>query len=433
MKNFGRRDFIFRSTIALGAGLTIPSLNLRSSSFNPQDWQSIREQFKLDPNRINMALMLLASHPRQVAEAIEKHRKGFDNDPVSYWEEHALDSQKMIKEAAAHYISAQPDEVALTDSTTMGLGILYNGLKLSANDEIVTTTHDHYSTEKSLEFATRKNGASIKRVVLYQDAHTISIDEVTENLKKAIGPKTRVVAVTWVHSSTGVKLPLHEMAKVIKQINQSRTEKSRIYFCVDGVHGFGVGNVTMADLGCDFFVAGTHKWIFGPRGTGIIFARRDAWDFIEPTIPAFSRNAYGNWLGLVDDTKLNFSDLVSPGGFHSFEHRWALPEAFNFHLSIGKDKIETRTLQLSTLLKEGLSRISHIKLHTPVSKTLSAGINCFEVQGIPADSVVKKLHQQHIIASDSPYRISYARLTPCIINTEEEVMTCIKALEDIKS
>jgi selenocysteine lyase/cysteine desulfurase len=433
MSNLGRRHFLQRSGLAFAAGLFLPSLKAHSRPFDPQNWQSVREQFKLDPERINMALMLLASHPRQVADAIEMHRKNFDNDPVSYWEENAFNNQKAIKEAAAQYVAAQPDEIALTDSTTMGLGILYNGLKLTNEDEILTTTHDHYSTEKSLEFKARRTGASVKRIVLYKEAHTISIDEVTANLKKAIGPKTRIVAVTWVHSSTGVKLPLHEMAEVIKQANQSRPAARRIYFCVDGVHGFGIGNVTMADLGCDFFVAGTHKWIFGPRGTGIIFARRDAWDMIEPTIPAFSRNAYGHWLGLVAESSLTFSDLVSPGGFHSFEHRWALPEAFKFHLNIGKDKIEQRTQQLSSMLKEGLQSISHVKLHTPLSEKLSAGINCFEVDGIKPGDIVKKLHEKNIVASDSPYRISYARLTPCIINTEEEVMACIKALENIKS
>jgi len=313
----------------------------------------------------------------------------------------------------------------------MGLALLYNGLKLSKGDEIVTTKHDHYSTEKSLEFATQRNGAAIKRIVLYKDAHNISVDEVVSNLKKAIGPKTRIVAVTWVHSSTGVKLPLKEMSEVIRQINTSRTEKDRIYFCVDGVHGFGIDNITMADLGCDFFVAGTHKWLFGPRGTGIFFARKDAWDMIQPTIPAFSRTAYGNWLGLVPDSSLNFSDVISPGGFHSFEHRWALSEAFNFHLSIGKNKIEQRTQQLSTLLKEGLQSISHVKLHTPLSEKLSAGINCFEIDGLDPEEVVKRLHKKHIIASTSPYRISYARLTPCVINREEEVKVCLEALENI--
>lgn len=432
MSKMNRRHFLTSSGLAIGAGVLLPNLNLKAKAFDSQDWSSVRDQFSLASDRINMALMLLASHPQKVKDAIERHRKGFDHDPVSYWEENRQ-LQETVKEAAAKYIGASVDEVALTDSTTMGLGTLYGGLKLTADDEILTTTHDHYSTEKSLEFATQKNGASINRIILYKDAHTVTVDEVTANLKKAIGPKTRIVAVTWVHSSTGVKLPLRKMADVIEAANKSRNEKNRIYFCVDGVHGFGIDNITMSGLGCDFFVAGTHKWIFGPRGTGILFGKKDAWQMVSPTIPAFSFNAYGNWLGLVPQENLTFSDTVSPGGFHSFEHRWALKEAFNFQLAIGKEKVQQRTRQLATMLKEGLRAISHVKLHTPLSTELSAGINCFEVDGLTADEVVQKLHKKHIIASNSPYRTSYARLTPCIINTHDEVMSCIKAVENINA
>jgi len=77
MSKLGRRNFIVRSGMALGAGMLLSALKLNAQSFNPEDWQSVRAQFKLDPEKINMALMLLASHPKTVADAIDKHRKNF--------------------------------------------------------------------------------------------------------------------------------------------------------------------------------------------------------------------------------------------------------------------------------------------------------------------------------------------------------------------
>ena len=230
-----------------------------------------------------------------------------------------------------------------------------------------------------------------------------------------------------------MKLPIRAMADAIKEVNNQRTAANRIYFSVDGVHGFGIENKSMADLGCDFFAASAHKWIFGPRGTGILWARKEAWDMITPTIPSFSDSAYNMWLGNLAPGKLSFSDLHSPGGFHSFEYRWALKEAFEFQLEIGKAKVEDRTHQLSTLLKEGLRGIKHVKLHTPVSPALSAGINCFEVDGMTSEEVIKKLHSKNIIGSAAPYAVSYARLTPSIVNNEAEVRTCVTAVENIKS
>ncbi len=380
-----------------------------------------------------MSQMLFASHPRWVSDAIEKHRNAFDFNPIEYQVENLFKLEVVARQSAATYLQVEPEEIVMTDSTTMGLGILYTGLKLKSGDEVLTTTHDHYVTEKSLEYAALKNNASIRRISLYQNPALATVDEIVGTLAKSIGPHTRIVAVTWVHSCTGVKLPIRDMADVIKKENEKRTAADRIYFCVDGVHGFGIENVTMESLGCDFFSAGAHKWLFGPRGTGILWGKRDAWEMVLPTIPAFSEMSYEMWLGKIPQGKINFSDLHTPGGFHSFEYRWALNTAFDFHLRIGKDKIEARTHQLNTMLKEGMREMKHVKLHTPITNRLSAGINCFEVDGMKPEDVVGKFKEKNIIANPSPYKTVYARLTPSIVNSEEEVKICLDALAKMKS
>ncbi|HLU93123.1 MAG TPA: aminotransferase class V-fold PLP-dependent enzyme [Membranihabitans sp.] len=445
-----RRKFILNSGLALGVATTLPSIpvsvgqsqKLTETSEGYNSWRDVREQFLLTDDQIHMALMLFASHPLPVRKAIEYHREGFDQNPAIHWEENIMypfldgemekQQQFIQSNSAAKYLECDPGEVAFTDSTTMGLAILYTGLKLNPTDEILTTTHDHYSTEKSLEYSARLHGASIRKISLYDEPAKVTVELICEKLKRSISSRTRIVAVTWVHSSTGVKLPLREMSDVIANENKNRPENKRIYFCVDGVHGFGIENITMEDTGCDFFAAGTHKWMFGPRGTGILWARNDAWDMVEPIIPSFHLRPYGQWLGAIPQEPLTFNEKCSPGGFHSFEYRWAQKEAFDFHLKIGKDKIQERTHQLSSLLKEGLKSISHVTLHTPLDPKLSSGINCFEVAGFSPDEVVKKFMEKRIIASTSPYRESFVRLTPCIINTEDEVKTCLDLVAGLK-
>lgn len=422
----------------MGTGLTLPAgLSVkRSQSVNSKlkldSWDSVRNQFPLEKEKIHMAMMLLSSHPKPVQDAIDKHRKRFNENPAEYWENNFQTVKPRITKAAAEYLDCKPGEVALTGSTTEGLGTLYTGFKLGSNDEILTTTHDHYSTEKALDYAVAKTGASLKRISLYEEPSETTVDEILANLKAGITPNTKLVAVTWVHSSTGVKLPIREVSDLIRDANMKRSSDKRIYLAVDGVHGFGVEDITMESMGCDFFVAGTHKWLFGPRGTGIIWAKEDAWDQVIPTIPPFSRE-YAVWLGKMSEDVLTFSDRFSPGGFHAFEHRWSLDTAFHFHREIGKSRIQKRTYYLNTVLKQELKQMSHVTLHTPVSPELSAGINCFEVDGLGPDEIVNKLHEKHIVASTSPYRVSYARLTPCIVNTEEEVMRCIGAVRELKT
>jgi len=165
--------------------------------------------------------------------------------------------------AAGKYLATDPREFALTDSTTMGLSLLYSGFHLKPGDDILSTTHDHYSTEKSLDYAAQRSGATLRRINLHGPPATASKEEILDNLEKAILPNTRIVAVTYVQSSTGLKLPIKEMSAVIADANKNRTAANRIYFCVDAVHGFGVENITVSELGCDFLIAGTHKWLFG--------------------------------------------------------------------------------------------------------------------------------------------------------------------------
>jgi selenocysteine lyase/cysteine desulfurase len=251
-------------------------------------------------------------------------------------------------------------------------------------------------------------------------------------LVKAVRPNTRYVAVTWVHSSTGLKLPIRAMADALAVINAKRNEKERVIFCVDGVHGFGVEDVTMADLGCDFFTAGCHKWLFGPRGTGLVWGHPKAWPVAHATIPTFNNEAYRIWMKELPPREVPRSAIMTPGGFHSFEHRWALDEAFKFHLAIGKDRIAKRIHQLNRQLKEGLAAMPNVTLHTPMAEDLSAGIACFEVTGLTPEKVVERLRARKIIASVTPYATKYARLAPSLLTSPAEVDTTLEEIRKLK-
>ena len=438
--NMNRRKFLQSSGLALGASSLIPtaissctSETSAAATIGSGSWEGIRALFDLDYSHLQMSQMLLASHPKPVREAINKHRDAYNANPATYWEEHWLEAEKIVARSAAKYMNVDPGEIALTDSTTMGTSLLLNGMKLKPGDEILATTHDHYVSDKAIDFVCEKTGTTVRRIDEYKDPATITVDEVVHNISKEISDKTRVLMVTWVQSCTGVKLPIRAISELVKKANASRSPEKRIYFAVDGVHGFGNQDEDISGLGCDFFSAGTHKWLFGPRGTGILYGKRDAWDFVRPTIPPFSWNPYVTWMGLPTEGETTFADLMTPGGFHAFDHRWALNSAFDFQMEMGRKNVHMRTTELSTKLKDGIRQIKNVKLYTPVDPELSAGINCFMVGNLGADEIVSEFHKLGVIASSSPYLVSYARLTPCVINTEEEVEQSLSKLEEIAS
>ena len=374
----------------------------------------------------------LASHPTPVREAIERHRRGLDADPIGYWLAHEKEQEASVLRAAADYLGVSPTEIALTDSTTMGLGLLYGGLALQQDQEILTTTHDHYSTDVSLRLRAERTGATVRRISLYEELSTISRESLVKKLVGQVRDHTRIVAVTWVHSSTGLKLPIAEMAKALENINASRAEKDRIIFCVDGVHALGVEDFRLSDLGCDFFVAGTHKWMFGPRGTGFVWGHERAWPFANAIIPTFHSDAYDMWMRVIPPRPLPMAIYMTPGGFHSFEHRWALDQAFVFHQAIGKPRVTQRIHDLNDHLKQGLAKMQHVTLRTPLSRDLSAGIVCFEVAGLKPDQVVRRLRERGIVASVTPYATQYARVAPGLLNSPEEIETVLKAIDELK-
>ena len=438
MSGMGRRDFLVRTGLTLSAALlTGASPRLFASQPSPQStftsWDDLRAQFPLTPQLIHLAAFFLASHPIPVREAIERHRAGLDADPIGYWFEYEEKQEATVLRAAADYLGANPTDIALTDSTTMGLGLLYGGLQLRSGQEILTTTHDHYSTETALRLRAERTGAKVRQIPLYRALKTVSRDEIVESLRKGISPATRIVAVTWVHSSTGLKLPIHDMALAIQAINQSRDEQDRIIFCIDGVHALGVEDFRVSELGCDFLIAGTHKWMFGPRGTGLVWGHPKAWPIAQATIPTFSAQAYDLWMENKSSKSLPPSVHMTPGGFHSFEHRWALDEAFLFHQSIGKSKVTQRIYELNQQLKQGLAVMPHVTLKTPMSQELSAGIVCFEVAGLAPRAVVEKLRQRNIVGSVTPYATKYVRLAPSLINSPKEIETTLEEIKKLRS
>jgi selenocysteine lyase/cysteine desulfurase len=189
----------------------------------------------------------------------------------------------------------------------------------------------------------------------------------------------------------------------------------------------------MSELGCDFLVAGTHKWMFGPRGTGLVWGHQQAWPITQATIPTFSSQAYDLWMENKSSKDLPRSIHMTPGGFHSFEHRWALDEAFSFHQAIGKTRVTQRIYELNQQLKQGLAATPHVTLHTPMSQDLSAGITCFEVAGLAPGQVVEKLRQRGIVSSLTPYATKYARLAPSLLNSPREIEKTLNEIRNLRS
>jgi selenocysteine lyase/cysteine desulfurase len=273
----------------------------------------------------------------------------------------------------------------------MGLGLVYGGIQIAGRP--VATAHDFYSTHESLTLRFGK----FKQIRLYDDPAQATRGGMIEAARAA--GDADLLALTWVHSGTGVKIPVQEIATATNAI-----------VVLDGVHGLAADDLPIDSV--DVLVAGTHKWLGGPRGTGLVWSR--SWDRLKPIIPTFHPGSpAASW---------------NPGGYHTFEHRWALAEAFDFHHRIGRTEVTKRIQSLATRLKQGVAELPKVRLVTPMAEEVSAGIVCFEVDGLDPATAVMRLKEGKIAASVTPYAQPYVRLGTGLWVDEQDVDAALSAI-----
>ncbi|WP_433899352.1 aminotransferase class V-fold PLP-dependent enzyme [Pseudomonas sp. PSE1(2024)] len=421
-----RRDFLKQAGIlaaALPLGASLPNIanaSTAAASLPRNKWAQLQQLFDQDPSWLHFSNFLITTHPRPVREAIEMHRAALDKNPglAMDWDHGVTEKrEEAVRVLAGQYVQADARQIALTGSTTEGLAMIYGGVQVRADQEILTTAHEHYATHTILELRTQRDGTKVRKIRLFKDPYRISKDEILTSIDRAIRPETRVLGMCWVHSGSGVKLPLADIGALVDKHNRGRSEADRIIYVVDGVHGFGVEDMSFPAMNCDFFIAGTHKWMFGPRGTGIVVSRTPEVKYVTPIIPTFSEAEH-------------FSTTMTPGGYHAFEHRWALTEAFKLHLQLGKADVQARIHELNSYLKKRLLQRPQIELVTPLSPEFSAGFTFFRVTGKNSDKIAAHLMANKVVADAVERDVGpVIRTAPGLLNDEAQIDRLLAVLD----
>ena len=246
-------------------------------------------------------------------------------------------------------------------------------------------------------------------------------------IKGAITDRTKVLAVTWVHSVSGVKLPIRKLAAALGS--------NRPLLVVDGVHALGVEPDPIDIHFCDVFVAGTHKWLRR--------AARHRPDLVdqglgpdEPGDPVASRfEPYIAWMeGRAIDPidSENLGALFTPGGYHSFEHRWALADAFKWHGGLGRDKVAARIHGLAKRLKDGIADMPTCGSSRRGSRRSRPGSSASTSTGCSRRTPSQRLAQRRIRATVTPYADRHVRLGTSLHVDERDVDAAVGAIKALQ-
>ena len=120
---------------------------------------------------------------------------------------------------------------------------------------------------------------------------------------------------------------------------------------------------------------------------------------------------------------------MTPGGFHAFEHRWAVDEAFKLHLQLGKPQVQARIHALNSELKSRLLDHPQIELMTPRSPALSAGFTFFRVKGQDSEAVVAHMMKNRVVIDAVDRDVGpVIRTSPGLLNSSDEIQRFMSLL-----
>ena len=387
--------------------------------------------FELDPRYVNLTSFVLASHPRPVREAIERHRKRLDRNTALYLREAEVALEDASRSALAGYLGVKPDEVALTDSTTMGVALVYARMSVGPGDEVVTSEHDFFATHESLRLRQELDGVTVRRLRLYHDPESASVDRIVPPCRARSARarahwrsrgSTPPAASSCRCARSPPWWPAQTAAALSASASSLRRRRARLRR----------RDASTADAGHRRVRLRLPQVAVRPAGTGFLWAT-PALAPARPTIPSFDPASVRRVASGTRRRDAPPGALLTPGGFHSFEHRWAVAEAVDVHGSLGgRAAVARRTHARAAELKDGLAGIDGVRLRTPRDAALSAGLVCCEVRGIDPGDVVDRLREERrVVASVTPYRVRYVRFGPSVANRAGDVRRGIEAVAAI--
>lgn len=334
-------------------------------------WQKVRQEFMLDPGMTFFNTGTLGAMPRRVFERTVNHLR-MTAEKIAEWDYYGPDwiagyqPWTEIREKAARLISCEVKELALTENATAGMNYISNGLDLKPGDEILGTDQEHPGGECGWKLAARRHGVVYRQ--LHLEKPIGSPEEVIDTFVRAMGPRTRVIAIPHIITGSGAILPVREICQ--------EARKRGIFTVIDGAQTVGHIKVDVKELGCDAYYGSFHKWLCAPAGNGFLYLRKERAAEIWTTL------ASAQWDNHEDD-----GYRLSQRGTGNLSLLMGLDEALNFHFELGPERVYARIKQLGDYLRARLREVPGIKIFTPLHPAMAAGITVYTIEGLTGNFI----------------------------------------------
>ena len=384
------------------------------------DVARLREQIPACQRMVYVNTGWSGPSPVSVTEAIiERLTYEMEQGPTT---EDVLESGREIQarllEAVGQLLNASPAEICLTENTTEGLNIVLNGLSWREGDEIITCNLEHSSVLVPAYYQQRRHGAIVKVLDIAPDEQP---DAILGKIEAAITERTRLVFLSHVEYSSGLRMP----AKEIRRLTKDRG----IFMLLDGAQTAGHITLDMKDMDSDFYSIPAQKWLLGSEGVGALYIRNDLIPRVEPMQVAgraslTSADPYQFQPNISSIDKFLLTSTSAP-------LRAGMLEAIRFIQDIGVEEIESRNLHLATYAKQALQEIPGVTVLSPLDRRSSTGLVSFAIDGVDTKEAVARLWEQHNIVARWVGFPPGIRIALHFFNTEEEVNKVVEAVQEL--
>jgi len=342
--------------------------------------------------------------------------------------ETAVSENKAIEnfyDAAAKLLNCDTGEIAYIENATRAWGMAFYSFKFQAGDRILTTISEYGSNV--IAYNQQANRYGVEAVFVPND-EVGQID--ISALENMIDERVKLISMSHIPTGGGLVNPAREVGRIAKAAG--------IPYLLDACQSIGQIPLDVNEIGCDILCGTGRKYLRGPRGTGLLYVRRDMIQKLEPPM-----------LDLQAATLLTPSTYEIRSDARRFENweqyfagKTALGKAIDYACSWGLEAIRERIYGLAAVLRERLTGLEGVIVTDEGAE--KCGIVTFMAEQLNAKTIQKALADQGInvsTSSSSGSLVSFQQRGLSIVvraslhyyNTIEEVEYFVTVLQKILS
>ena len=392
------------------AARRVAHLPAEEAARDEEFWFDIQQSFSVTRGLVNLNNGGVSPSPRVVTEALVRYLwQQEDATAYTMWE--ILEPQsETIRAGLADLFGCDGEEVAITRNTSDSLEAVLFGFDLRRGDEVLTTTQDYPRMLTTLRQRERRDGIVLKTVRIPVPPKDPS--EITAAYEAGITPRTRVILVSHVVNITGQIVPVRDICELAR--------RRGIETVVDGAHSLAHFQFRRDDLACDYFGTSLHKWLHAPKGTGMLYVRKEKIRQVWPLMAAEQSQ---------DADIRKFEET----GTRSAAQRLAIGEALLFHQGVGPARKEARLRLLARHWMNQLKGEPNVRFNTPFDDRQSCAIANVHVEGTEPAAVCEHLMRRHQIFATPIVHEEFkgVRITPSVYTTLKELDRFCEVMSEI--